>query len=618
MLSVIALVFIVITGGRTVFVGPIKISMHSIQNPLMFLIVALILRKLLTGRFLQGLLCLKWGKLAIEKGIHVLTTPHLRIRAFAGIGILFILSVGVFLANRNVSIKRGLIGQYYDSVDLSGTPVYTTHDKIPALQRARKLFSEMYSIQWTGFLAIPSDGAYRFTTASDDGSALYIADRLVVDNQGPHGLRERSGSVTLEKGFVPITIRYMQKTGAAALQVYWQPPSGSRELLPHTILFPEQPQKSIWFAERTFSGMWAFCTLIWGILGIYALLIVLGRAVFPRIAKFSVKTILQHAALLIFSLLFCLIFLELLLKTGALDDVGIIWIPKKYHAIDYAIEEKNWQFANKNPYRFTDIVRDKQKPQGVYRIAVLGDSFVWGSGLPYKEAWSHKLEQKVIDAYDDIEVMSWGFSGWSTLDEFRFLKNQGIQFDLDCLVLGFVVNDPDMGTYKKKLLQWHKSKNTWYGRFLLSPVRKFFPTAFDFSTSYINTFLMDFLLDGYGHTYWREQLYSPENLQRYERLLSDISDYCHAQNLPLLVVLTPNTHQEFNRRYFEAIIPLLQQADIEYLNLYPVMAEEFKDYAPRELWANPADAHPGPLVTELYAREVFQHLQQKGILSEVQ
>lgn len=38
-----------------------------------------------------------------------------------------------------------------------------------------------------GFLPIPSTDRWTFGTISDDGSKLWIGDRLVVDNDGLHG-----------------------------------------------------------------------------------------------------------------------------------------------------------------------------------------------------------------------------------------------------------------------------------------------------------------------------------------------------------------------------------------------------------------------------------------------
>ncbi len=47
---------------------------------------------------------------------------------------------------------------------------------------------------------MPERGIYRFFLTSDDGSVLYIANRLVVNNDGDHGPREKSGEAALEKG----------------------------------------------------------------------------------------------------------------------------------------------------------------------------------------------------------------------------------------------------------------------------------------------------------------------------------------------------------------------------------------------------------------------------------
>jgi hypothetical protein len=46
-------------------------------------------------------------------------------------------------------------------------------------QRARRL-----SDSSSGFIQVPGDGVYEFSTESDDGGRLYIHDELVVDNDG--------------------------------------------------------------------------------------------------------------------------------------------------------------------------------------------------------------------------------------------------------------------------------------------------------------------------------------------------------------------------------------------------------------------------------------------------
>jgi len=50
-------------------------------------------------------------------------------------------------------------------------------------------------VNFSGFIDVPADGQYTFYTSSDDGSKLYIDNQLVVNNDGEHSLRERSGQL---------------------------------------------------------------------------------------------------------------------------------------------------------------------------------------------------------------------------------------------------------------------------------------------------------------------------------------------------------------------------------------------------------------------------------------
>ena len=61
------------------------------------------------------------------------------------------------------------------------------------------------------------------------------------------------------------------------------------------------------------------------------------------------------------------------------DRVGAF---EEFHHPDHEIDERNLRFAEKNIYEFTDTHRAFKKKAGVTRIAVIGDSFIWGDGIP--------------------------------------------------------------------------------------------------------------------------------------------------------------------------------------------------------------------------------------------
>ncbi len=90
---------------------------------------------------------------------------------------------------------------------------------------------------YSGYLQIPQSCVYKFSTASDDGSRLYIDDMPVVNNDGLHGLREQQGVIALAKGFHKIRVAYLERTGSNTLTVYIQSEKLEKRILPAEWLF---------------------------------------------------------------------------------------------------------------------------------------------------------------------------------------------------------------------------------------------------------------------------------------------------------------------------------------------------------------------------------------------
>lgn len=93
--------------------------------------------------------------------------------------------------------------------------IYTSALNIPA-QDFRQGFPgvtkrfEWFAIDYTGRFWIERKGVYGFSLISDDGSRLYIDDRLVIDNDGAHPPREETGSMELSSGVHSIRVSYFQ------------------------------------------------------------------------------------------------------------------------------------------------------------------------------------------------------------------------------------------------------------------------------------------------------------------------------------------------------------------------------------------------------------------------
>ena len=96
---------------------------------------------------------------------------------------------------------------------------------------------ENVGLRFDGLLNIVSAGKYMFYTSSDDGSRLYLDDRLVVDNDGHHATVEKSGVIELTPGTHPIRVSYFNNDGARELKVLYQGPGFPKQEIPPFALF---------------------------------------------------------------------------------------------------------------------------------------------------------------------------------------------------------------------------------------------------------------------------------------------------------------------------------------------------------------------------------------------
>ena len=89
-----------------------------------------------------------------------------------------------------------------------------------------------FAFLFEGHLEVPQDGIYTFYLHSDDGAKLFLDNQLVVDNDGSHSARTRSGVIALKKGKHPIRIAYFEDFLGEVLRLYWEGPDLSREEIP--------------------------------------------------------------------------------------------------------------------------------------------------------------------------------------------------------------------------------------------------------------------------------------------------------------------------------------------------------------------------------------------------
>ncbi len=86
-------------------------------------------------------------------------------------------------------------------------------------------------------------------------------------------------------------------------------------------------------------------------------------------------------------------------------------------------------------YRGRELAREK--PPGVRRVLVLGDSFAYGIGVADDETFSARLERLV----PGIEVINTGVNGYGTAQELLLLRDEGLALRPDLVLVAFFWND---------------------------------------------------------------------------------------------------------------------------------------------------------------------------------
>ena len=151
-------------------------------------------------------------------------------------------------ADLNYEYYEGTWGDFLPDFDLL-TPVktgietetVTDPNSFKIIYRDR---DEYIGFRFTGYIQVATTGDYTFYTTSDDGSKLYIGNSLVVDNNGAHGMTERSGSIHLTAGKHAITVIFSQGGGAFGLEVRYAGPGIAKTRIPHSVLSLSSDQAS--------------------------------------------------------------------------------------------------------------------------------------------------------------------------------------------------------------------------------------------------------------------------------------------------------------------------------------------------------------------------------------
>ena len=139
--------------------------------------------------------------------------------------------------------QPGLVGSYYPYTDFTGTPTVVTNAYInirnwaSASSPDTPIRWDKISARWTGRLVAETSGNHTIFFAVDDTGKIFMNNSTNASLNRTSG-GESSFVTNLTAGTaIPMTIEYTDTGGSRRAQLYWTPPSGTKQLIPPKNLF---------------------------------------------------------------------------------------------------------------------------------------------------------------------------------------------------------------------------------------------------------------------------------------------------------------------------------------------------------------------------------------------
>jgi hypothetical protein len=235
----------------------------------------------------------------------------------------------------------------------------------------------------------------------------------------------------------------------------------------------------------------------------------------------------------------------------------------------------------------------------VSRIAVLGDSYTFGSGVNGEDTYSTRLEQILSQKTDDVryDVLNFGVGGYSTRDEAIVFQHKARRWKPDLVILGYYFNDPEIEPIQP-LHEYFQCTSWWQHFHVLRLIAK----------SY-----REYKIKRYGGGDYFRYLHYP-NGRPWKSVVNGfakIDELRREDNIPILVLIFPvmtgiqwkaYPYQDLHRQVSAAA----RSMGFDVIDLH----DRFSKVEQKRLMVSPRDGHPNKLAHELVARVVSEWLQR--------
>jgi lysophospholipase L1-like esterase len=330
-------------------------------------------------------------------------------------------------------------------------------------------------------------------------------------------------------------------------------------------------------------------------------------------ARSGSQSFLLNVVVLVVTVLFCCGAMELALRVmfaHSLDFSMEMW--KYATQLKQPVPDPRMSFAhapNRSAFLMgapvsinSQGLRDREftlaKPQGVYRVLMLGDSTTFGWGVREEDTAAKILERKLNahlpPGYDKAEVLNAGVGNYDTVQEVTYYETRGRDFHPDLVVLVYFINDAEPVPIEHKGFLIDRSYLVAFATNRFDGVMRHLGARPDWKQYY-------------------SSLYNDDRpgFQACKEALKSLGVSTRTNGAKVLVAILPELHQINGDTYpFKAahqkIKDVLAAAQMPVVELL----DGLKDHGPEEtLWVTHMDDHPNAKANDLVSDQLQQWIQ---------
>lgn len=252
----------------------------------------------------------------------------------------------------------------------------------------------------------------------------------------------------------------------------------------------------------------------------------------------------------------------------------------------------------------------EKKSANTFRIAVVGDSFTFGYGVLWDDAFPNRLERILNLNIDQpkVEVMNLGYPGASIRKDALEIARAANSLDPDLIILEITLNDPEIKPYMDGIGKLHLKG---------CEVKEAHPILAHWKSL---TFVLQRIEN--SRSYYRYKDYfnglftNPDTVKNFQTGLSEAKQAVVGTNAKLVAIVFPLLTFPLDESYpfkdaHALIHSELEKRQIPYLDLL----SSFDHLIPERLQAIPAeDPHPNEIAHRVAAEAIYKWLVRQRLV----